>query len=63
MGAWFVGDASLVTASFSGQQRSLGPLYAGGVVDLYDPQFGAETRLEVDAAGLVLVAVQGVSWG
>jgi uncharacterized protein YjbI with pentapeptide repeats len=53
-GVWFVGSVDARGAVFVGQQRGLGPLYAGGTVDLYDAQFGSETRLEVDAAGLVL---------
>jgi hypothetical protein len=55
--AWFVGDVALGGVRLAGQQRSLGPLYAGGTVDLYDAQFGAETRLEIDASRVVLSRV------
>jgi len=54
VGSWFVGDVSCVGAVFRGQQRTLGPMYAGGTIDLHDVQFRGETRLEIDAAGLVL---------
>jgi hypothetical protein len=55
--AWFVGDLALRGVAFDGQQRMLGPLYAGGTVDFYDAQFRGETRLEIDAAGAVLSRV------
>jgi hypothetical protein len=51
---WFTGDASLEGVMFLGQQRGLGPLYAGGTMDLYDAQFDGETRLEIDAAAVIL---------
>jgi hypothetical protein len=54
MNVWFVGEAALVGVVFGGQQRMLGPLYAGGTVDLHDGHFGSETRLEIDAEGVVL---------
>ena len=54
---WFVGEASLHEVVFWGQQRALGPMYAGGIIDLYDAQFHEEARVEVDAAGLVLSRV------